>query len=138
MTTDDLLELLKDKFDTEFTASTLRNYVNWELIPKPTRGGLGRGGGRTSEYQPSDVAEIVIAHRLLNDKKIRLSPDLLRQARKAVLEIEQDPNVNRPSDFRLEIACLLWASYRDEALNGKLRRFEFAEIDGKVFIQSAY
>ena len=132
---DEVFWELENKHGIKFTQSTLRNYVNWGVIPEPMRGGLGRGKGRTSEYQPKDIAEIVAAYKLLNGKQLKISPDLLKEARNTVLEIEKNPNAERPYDFMLETACLLWKAYQEEALTGVLERFEFFCPGDKTFIE---
>ena len=52
----------------DITHQTVTRYVREKLCPEPKRGGLGRGGGRTSDYTESADAFIYAAYSMIFGK----------------------------------------------------------------------
>lgn len=65
MTPDEIIEQLK-KMGVEISRPTLSRYEKQELIPKPQRGGLGRGGGRWTDYPENTVEQAYAAWSMMH------------------------------------------------------------------------
>lgn len=66
MTPDEVLTSLEAKYGITISRRTLLRYESLELIPIPTRGGLGRGKGRTTDYPLETVEKAHAAYLTLN------------------------------------------------------------------------
>lgn len=65
MTPDEVINNLK-KIGVEISRPTLSRYEKQELIPIPKRGGLGRGGGRWTDYPENTVEEAYAAWTMMH------------------------------------------------------------------------
>ena len=75
MTPDEVIEQL-EKVGVEISRPTLTRYEKQGLIPIPDRGGLGRGGGRWTNYPRTTVYEAYAAWKLMHgdygDEQIKI------------------------------------------------------------------
>lgn len=83
------VEVIKalDRLGAEITRRTLLNWEKWGLIPEPKRGGLGKGGGRFTDYPPDTLAEAYAAWFFLSGE-FRMKVKNLKALREAALAIE--------------------------------------------------
>lgn len=65
MTPDEVIEQLK-KIGIEISRPTLTRYEKQGLIPNPKRGGLGRGGGRWTDYPDNTIEEAYASWQLMH------------------------------------------------------------------------
>jgi hypothetical protein len=120
MTPDEVVNTLK-KMGVEITRRTLLNYENWGLIPKPKRGGLGRGKGRTTYYPDETPAEAYAAWRSIKNKQV----DDLRAIRDKAKEIENDPEKlqlildNFFESADIDIFACIWLREKKRVLRGE-------------------
>lgn len=124
-----VLEELEQKFNIRVAKSTLRNYQIANLIPQGKRSSLGRGQGTVTEYPDNAVAEIYAAYMLLNDI-IRTTPEMIAEARKIVLKMEnEEPDASVPHNRIVRFVCEMWLYYRELALTGDEYFYDFKETE---------
>lgn len=112
----DVLTTLKEKYNIEITAATLRNYREWELIPAHSRISLGRWKGTATDYPDCTIEEAYAAFQLLNGR-IQSKPEHIKKARDTILRMEANtlPESEIPYHPLDEVLCKLWIYYREYA-----------------------
>ncbi|MCM0758123.1 hypothetical protein M7775_05975 [Sporomusa sphaeroides DSM 2875] len=106
MTPDEVIQELQ-RMNVNITRRTLLRYETAKLIPAATRGGQGRGKGRTTDYPKDTPAEAYVANALLHGNP-SYKPEVIARARQFVLK---DIDSGEPNLMLKEPACIYWLIY---------------------------
>ena len=96
--------------------TTLQNYRNWGLVTPPVTKTLGRGKGRSTDYDPCVPGEIYAAQRLMKSD-LNFSTAQIKRFRALYCQLP-NPDEPWPPDLLVRGGGLLWGLMRSLANHG--------------------
>ena len=96
--------------------TTLQNYRNWGLVTPPVTKTLGRGKGRSTDYDPIAPGEIYAAQRLMKSD-LNFSTAQIKRFRALYCRLP-NPDEPWPPDLLVRAGALLWGLMRSLANHG--------------------
>lgn len=115
MTTKEIQEKLR-ALGVNIQQTTLQNYRNWGLVTPPLTKTLGRGKGRSAEYDPTVPGEIYAAHRMMKSD-LGFSTQQIKRFRALSCSLP-NPDEPWPSDMITQAGALLWSLLRSLGNHG--------------------
>ena len=108
--------------------TTLQNYRSWGLLTPPETKTLGRGKGRSTEYDPIVPGEIYAAHRMMKSD-LGFSTPQIKRFRACWSELP-NPDDPWPADVITRAGGLLWGLIRSLANHAETAA---DELDFRVY-----
>jgi hypothetical protein len=127
MTPQMVQEKLRD-LDVKIGPTTLLNYRTWGLLTPPVTKTLGRGKGRSAEYEDIVPGEIYAAYRMMKSD-LDFSALQIKRFRACWLALP-NPDAPWPPDVLTKAGALLWGLLRSIANHAVTSA---AEIDFHVY-----
>ncbi len=115
MTPQEVQERLRE-LGVNIQPTTLQNYRNWGLVTPPVTKTLGRGKGRSSDYDPIVPGEIYAAQRLMKSD-LNFSTAQIKRFRALYCQLP-NPDEPWPPDLLVRAGALLWGLMRSLANHG--------------------